>query len=1724
MDSGSPSRKHPRSDAFASVAASLAPPNKRRRTTFLCNPVPQNLLNGVSPFAKYNRNVGSQTPAGTSSVSGLASAKQSDTHSVTSSTGRSRLAEQIRSFAPKPLMSPFAARAALKNKSFGASTLRRTTSAAGPSVRGPNGSYSRPSSRAGSVASAVSPPAPRPVSVIGGGLFTPAKPVATPARRIHHPDFSFDNKPPPSSFRFTAGDSRANTPTAQSSGITSRAHTPVRRGPTMGSPSVSFSSRVSPAARRTSPAESKARADSILGFFSSSLDKARQALAGNRADRLEEKRQKEKEAIRKQMEEDERIRRIEIFERELEREERELQEEMERIEDRKRMKEQEEIERRQEREERAAEAQFISSVKHRSQEVQLSFSGANGGPSFVTEDTIPDTIYTDYNTQGSHYGVTSTFRDGHLAQYSSQELHSRPSVSLGVTINNNPDKLPQPPQLQRDLALRMEGERDREEGGAWEPEARAPQQPQNNVISLDSDDGDDNNGDSEQETLRKPSFLFSHMPTREDAPSDGGSSQELDEDEYYENEEYERDDSRNYEEGEEGEYGEEEFEEDAEAEEEYEEGEEVSTMPRRFAVEDDEIEEVIEEFGSEPAEDSDGAETDQYDAKAEGEYEEEETEKDDTDTERIVEWKIPRVGKGEDPDRSLGSTVLLPSQPTSFTNKGPVSPGDVPSDPERTPVPEDRSCPEAPREPGPVQSTLGNSFFGAQQPTEAQPIPVKVEANLSAPTSLVSENDVRSGSEELQVAEMSDSGRQPSSPNSIIVIGRSVNGDPEDSEAYSQREETQEPIDLGITVKREDVYNKNKRHIGTIDEQGYIYANTDEQAIGFMDQWGQFFTVGHEGEGARDLSDNELNGMPSEDELEYEAVSGNDEAAEEAIKEVGRDLKDVPGGVHDQGRVSSESVGSEEELIEPSAEKVTCSDDEQEDDAEVLVEEEKQVGLEIGNQCERMASSPGETAFPPAKEGVDRLIGFRHDQEEPSQTPNSNRFLSNKDISKNLALTAGGALFVKPPAREECIVDDTIEDEPEIPVDPDLEMQQALTPASDDGNSSPMAVDEEPKERGESPDTAKDPKSNDEGKGPGVTEELDELPEASDLVIVEDGEDEESGDDRPALYPMLPDSVCDRSSIAREFTREATVETVEWDGSTDALYEGVRIALEGVEGSGESSGEPSQSEEPVESDEEIELVEDLDEIEEVEVEVEVEGVGEKGVGEVVDAEFDSGELESGREKQSAEESAQEGELGPVEEGAGVVEQTEEADSDGGAKSATSGIDLAGQVETEEFQAEELEAGVQADIEDTIDSEVDIPDNISEEPVALVGLGHRYNDNTNSAHEPQEKQRNQTSGIEVIVEIDHARQITPVSENAATTPPQLEATPPKRRRADPKPNYPHPDSPLSGDSPVQQKSGSVGDDIQNQDAGEAPAPTKRKRIRKHRRRRRRKSGIDPLYVPSPQELEQDAEDETDSEIDQPAAKRRKYKAKSVTTTPAKPIRLDEELESGSKVVGTVAAATEVASIGEKREWKVKLGERGVVPMFTSEETSIPLGKALRDGKVVQPPPLIVTPPKRAKRGQSAEPKVFSRENSEEPEVRALRNRNVVVNRGRSVSVEPSAGESDTGRAPKRIKRGPSTQPTVPSRGSSEEPEVRALRNRTVVVNRGRSASVELSASETDTAGGGSRRKTRSAKTAVPEAPSTPKKKGKKAAELPLSSIKEVVAEESPKKNARAARKK
>ncbi|PUU79772.1 hypothetical protein B9Z19DRAFT_797793 [Tuber borchii] len=783
---------------------------------------------------------------------------------------------------------------------------------------------------------------------------------------------------------------------------------------------------------------------------------------------------------------------------------------------------------------------------------------------------------------------------------------------------------------------------------------------------------------------RKPSFLFSRVATRKDAlADDDGSSQEPDGGEYYENEEYEEeDDSRDYEEGEEGEY-EEEFEEDAEAAEEYEEGEDISTMPRTYAIEDDEIEEVVDEFGSEPAEDSERlseAEMDQYDAKVEGEYEEEETEKDDTDTERIVGWKIPKASKDEDPDRSLGSTVLLPSQPTSFTNKRPASSDNLPSDPERTPVPEDRSrLSGLPRGLGSAQPTLGNSFFGARQPTEAQTTPTKTQASSSVPASPVSENNVQSG-DELQTAEMNDSERPPSSPNSIIVIDHSVNGGPEDSEPFLQSEDAQEPVDLGITVEGEDVYN---------------------DAV----------------EGAR---------------------------------------------------------------------------------------------------------------------------------------------------------------------------------------------------------------------------------SNSQVRGFEVTEELDELPEASDLVIIEDGEDEESRDDRSTLYPMLPDSVYDRSSIAREFAREATVETVEWDGDTDALSEGVRIALEGVEGSSESGGEPLQSEDPVESNEEVELAEDLDEVEVEEKEAE-----EVIVGTELDSE------DSDREDQSAEESAEEDEPGSIEEGVEVVEQTEEANLHEGVKLATLGINLAGRVETEECQAEELEAGVQADVEDAIDSETDIPDNISEEPVALVGLGHQYNDDdANSAQEPEEKQQNQTPGIEVVVEIDHPRQITPVSENIAA-PPQSVVTPAKRQEADAKLDYRPPGSPLSDNSLVRQGLGSVvGDDIQGEDVGEAPPPAK-KRIRKHRSKKRRKSGIDPLYVPSPQELEQDAAEETDSDMDQPAAKRQKSKAKSTTTTPAKSFK-PSELESDLKAVEAVAAV-EVTSAREKREGKVKQGDGSVVPMLTSEEAGIPLGIELRDGKVVQPPP-------------------------------------------------------------------------------------------------------------------------------------------------------------------------
>ena len=68
--------------------------------------------------------------------------------------------------------------------------------------------------------------------------------------------------------------------------------------------------------------------------------------------------------------------------------------------------------------------------------------------------------------------------------------------------------MPQSPQLQRGLTLRMERGKDREEDSTWEPEIKIPQQPQDNVISLDSDDDGDSNRDSEQETLRHAPYDF----------------------------------------------------------------------------------------------------------------------------------------------------------------------------------------------------------------------------------------------------------------------------------------------------------------------------------------------------------------------------------------------------------------------------------------------------------------------------------------------------------------------------------------------------------------------------------------------------------------------------------------------------------------------------------------------------------------------------------------------------------------------------------------------------------------------------------------------------------------------------------------------------------------------------------------------------------------------------------------------------------------------------------------------------------------------------------------------------------------------------------------------------------------------------------------------------------------------------------------------------------------
>jgi hypothetical protein len=209
-------------------------------------------------------------------------------------------------------------------------------------------------------------------------------------------------------------------------------------------------------------------------LFTSSIDKARQALAGNWADRLEEKKQKEKEATRKKYQEEERAKRDDMF--------RQLVESKERY-------------------ERAAEARRESFIKQGGCETETDSSEPNGGPSFVTEDTVLDSIiYTDQNGFDSHHDTDAQLQETRTIEDPPKVSASRPSAPFATS----PAKQPISQQSPARQALAMHANppafathsprlRAWETGVKHEMETKTTKTP---IISLDSDD------DSEPENSR----------------------------------------------------------------------------------------------------------------------------------------------------------------------------------------------------------------------------------------------------------------------------------------------------------------------------------------------------------------------------------------------------------------------------------------------------------------------------------------------------------------------------------------------------------------------------------------------------------------------------------------------------------------------------------------------------------------------------------------------------------------------------------------------------------------------------------------------------------------------------------------------------------------------------------------------------------------------------------------------------------------------------------------------------------------------------------------------------------------------------------------------------------------------------------------------------------------------------------------------------------------------
>lgn len=219
-------------------------------------------------------------------------------------------------------------------------------------------------------------------------------------------------------------------------------------------------------------------ADSIVNSLARSYSLARAALVGNRDSKTAERKASQKVAIRKRIEEEERVRRKELFK------------EFEEFEAQTELKNREHINATEE----TSDLDGPSVAVFRNEqividrdvelptELDLEFSGANGDPLFVTEDTIPDTVVTE----PAHVPKTTVIMSSSpIARAYIQSEQSSP-IPSPVVYTNTPVALVEKHE-ESSASLFSDNE---ESDGMEIIEPPKPKQVQQ-VINLDSDDEDE---------------------------------------------------------------------------------------------------------------------------------------------------------------------------------------------------------------------------------------------------------------------------------------------------------------------------------------------------------------------------------------------------------------------------------------------------------------------------------------------------------------------------------------------------------------------------------------------------------------------------------------------------------------------------------------------------------------------------------------------------------------------------------------------------------------------------------------------------------------------------------------------------------------------------------------------------------------------------------------------------------------------------------------------------------------------------------------------------------------------------------------------------------------------------------------------------------------------------------------------------------------------------------